>query len=466
MSHEALIRQWPRLGEWMREVREDIPLQRAISVAVADWEQRGKPADHLYRGSQLKEALAWAKRNTPSKNEVAFLRASSARRRRWVVSVSVIMLLLLATTGVASWYALHQPADPTLVTKLQDSVSGSLRYCIDNAPSGSTIRFAPDLSGTIKLTGGGLAIAGGKQLTIIGPGADQLTISGGNLDAIIHVSKGAILNISRLSLTNSETINDAFLFNEGTLILTNSIISDNKTIAGGAIFINSVLSGGNSLGGGIENEGQLTVVSSTFSHNSASSSGSNSSSQAGGIANIGLHSVSQGGGIYFFGSYDTSAADIRFCTIYGNSSSIGGGISVDPTGKGQMRISSSIVAANRIRPNRAPEGPDISGTLISDGYNRIGNVAGANVQYATTDRQVTYVDLNIDSTLHNNGGPTWTLALRPRSPAIDIVPRQACSITVTDASGHTKTINTDQRGDPRPDGSENACDIGAYESSY
>jgi energy-coupling factor transporter ATP-binding protein EcfA2 len=138
VSHEALIRQWPRLGEWMREVREDIPLQRAISVVVADWEQRGKPADHLYRGSQLKDALAWAKRNTPSKNEVAFLRASSARRRRWVVSV--IMLLLLATTGVASWYALHQPADPTLVTKLQDSVSGSLRYCIDNAPSAHGMR--------------------------------------------------------------------------------------------------------------------------------------------------------------------------------------------------------------------------------------------------------------------------------------------------------------------------------------
>jgi hypothetical protein len=28
------------------------------------------------------------------------------------------------------------------------------------------------------------------------------------------------------------------------------------------------------------------------------------------------------------------------------------------------------------------------------------------------------------------------------------------------------TITTDQRGNHRPDGSENACDIGAYESSY
>ena len=125
-----------------------------------------------------------------------------------------------------------------------------------------------------------------------------------------------------------------------------------------------------------------------------------------------------------------------------------------------MTISSSIVAANR-----APDGPDISGALISDGYNRIENVAGSKVRYATTDRQVTSAALKIDPTLRNNGGPTWTLALLPGSPAIDIVPRQACSITFTDASGHTVTMTTDQRGDPRPDGLEKMCDVGAYESS-
>ena len=75
-------------------------------------------------------------------------------------------------------------------------------------------------------------------------------------------------------------------------------------------------------------------------------------------------------------------------------------------------------------------------------------------------------DLKIDPTLRNNGGLTKTLALLQGSKAIDAVPLQACSITVTDVSGHNVIITTDQRDDPRPDGSESACDIGAYESSY
>ncbi len=62
-------------------------------------------------------------------------------------------------------------------------------------------------------------------------------------------------------------------------------------------------------------------------------------------------------------------------------------------------------------------------------------------------------------------GPTQTLALLPGSLAIDTVPSQACSITVTDVSGHTMTITTDQRGVPRLHGLKNACDSGAYESS-
>jgi hypothetical protein len=96
----------------------------------------------------------------------------------------------------------------------------------------------------------------------------------------------------------------------------------------------------------------------------------------------------------------------------------------------------------------------------------IENTAGAAGLNAIVDRQVILADLKIDSTLRDNGGSTKTLALLQGSLAIDAVPLQACSFTITDSSGHRVTITTDQRGDPRPDGSENACDIGAYESSY
>jgi len=321
--------------------------------------------------------------------------------------------------GIAGKLLFFQP-DPTSVTTIQDNnVVGSLRWCVDNAPYGSTIRFAQGLGGIIELTGGDLTFAGGKRLTIAGPGANQLPISGGNINAHIHVSKGATVALSGMSFKNSETIINAFLINEGTLTVTNSIISNNRTGAGATAF-----------GGGIYNSGTLTVTDSTFSNNSS----------------VGDQN-GEGGGILSLGK-DASAI-IRFSTIYGNTSNTGGGIWVDQTGSSHMMISSSIIAANN-----APDGPEISGAVISGGYNLIQDDVAATVLNTSTDKHVALADLNLDTTLGNNSGPTQTLKLLRGSKAIDAVPLQACSIT------------TDQLGDPRPDGSENACDVGAYESSY
>ena len=54
--------------------------------------------------------------------------------------------------------------------------------------------------------------------------------------------------------------------------------------------------------------------------------------------------------------------------------------------------------------------------------------------------------------LQNNGGPTLTHLPQPGSAAIGGVPLAACS------------VNTDQRGFPRPGGSGSSCDIGAVET--
>ena len=62
-----------------------------------------------------------------------------------------------------------------------------------------------------------------------------------------------------------------------------------------------------------------------------------------------------------------------------------------------------------------------------------------------------------DSGLANNSGPIQTIALLLGSPAIDAIPLDSC----TDQDGNPLT--TDQRGFPRPDASEQVCDIGAYE---
>src|SRR6266513_4498511 len=121
VSHEALIREWPRLAGWLQEAREDIRFQHSISEDTTSWQERGKPKERLYRGSQLVEAQAWARRNSPSRNELSFLQASTRAGLQYGISVVTIVLVLLATAGLAAWLRWQLPPDPTRVTTLQGS---------------------------------------------------------------------------------------------------------------------------------------------------------------------------------------------------------------------------------------------------------------------------------------------------------------------------------------------------------
>lgn len=117
VSHEALIREWGRLGEWLHEAREDLRLQKSLAADVAEWRRRGHPGDMLYRGIVLAEALAWAERNTTSRDEVAFLDKSRSaeaemqsreianRRRLRLALGSLALVILIASLGLALIFA-------------------------------------------------------------------------------------------------------------------------------------------------------------------------------------------------------------------------------------------------------------------------------------------------------------------------------------------------------------------------
>jgi hypothetical protein len=85
------------------------------------------------------------------------------------------------------------------VTNTNDGGPGSLRQALANANNGDTINFA--VTGTITLTSGELVI--GKNVTIAGPGANRLSIDGGQElvpPATFHVVSGKIVTISGLTI--------------------------------------------------------------------------------------------------------------------------------------------------------------------------------------------------------------------------------------------------------------------------
>src|SRR4029077_527332 len=68
VSHEALIRGWPRLRGWLDEDRVGLRLHRRITEAAQEWEGSNRDTDLLYRGARLIHAQEWRERNEPELN--------------------------------------------------------------------------------------------------------------------------------------------------------------------------------------------------------------------------------------------------------------------------------------------------------------------------------------------------------------------------------------------------------------
>jgi predicted outer membrane repeat protein len=206
------------------------------------------------------------------------------------------------------------------VTTLNDVVNPndgviSLREAITVANSlDGTDNIFFGVNGTITLGGGALTIS--SNLNIFGNGASLTTIDGNVADRVFTVSSGTVL-LSGLTVTRGSKSGDpdggGGLLNNGNLTLQNCTFSNNSAGLGGGITntrnltINSSTFTNNSAtnGGGIINKGNLTVNSSTLSENRAVSGGGikneggtatvNSSTFSGNVADFGGGFSNEGG---------------------------------------------------------------------------------------------------------------------------------------------------------------------------
>lgn len=137
VSHEALIREWPALREWVTQNREELRLERRLLQAAEEWQSLNRDRGALLQGARLAQAEDWLSRHTDApalmrqfvqasvaaraeaaakereaqerelaqQKAAAVLARRSAARLRWFAGALTVMLLVAAGSA---WFAYHQ----------------------------------------------------------------------------------------------------------------------------------------------------------------------------------------------------------------------------------------------------------------------------------------------------------------------------------------------------------------------
>jgi hypothetical protein len=399
-------------------------------------------------------------------------------------------------------------ANVLTVTNLSDSGSGTLRDRLSLANNGDTINFA--VAGSISLAS---QLTVNRNITISGPGAQVLKISGNNASRVFNVSVGNSV-IHDLTISDGRAVGSTgaagmngqnilgggvFVAAGATLSISNCVITNNLVLGGQGGTTNSFGSagnGGNGYGGGIGGSGTANISYCQLVGNTAQggfggaapagSPGIGGQGWGGGVYVEGSGTLSastinanqavagtggggtggtEGGGIYNVGTLSVFSCTIVSNNATGSSTDFGGGVA----NNGSLNVQDCTIVGNTadfgggvtggtygntiIAGNSAGSGPDGSGTFNSTDYNFIQNTTGISFS-GTNTHNITGQAPSLGP-LKNNGGPTPTMAPLPNSPVID---KGKSSLTV------------DQRGLYRPFDTElpnaaggNGSDIGAVE---
>ncbi|WJV47228.1 WD40 repeat domain-containing protein [Streptomyces flavofungini] len=139
ITHEALLHAWPRLRDWIDEDRGDHLLRQRLEEDGRAWEDSGRDAALLYRGSRLERARAWAESAGDTfltRGAAEFLAASAGLRRRilWISRGAVAALVALALVAVVSAVVASQQRNDA-VTERNDAVFEQVTAEADRAQS-------------------------------------------------------------------------------------------------------------------------------------------------------------------------------------------------------------------------------------------------------------------------------------------------------------------------------------------
>ena len=299
--------------------------------------------------------------------------------KRSFITFLVFMLLFGSSLGVRSSKA-DSCLNSIAVMNTSDSGEGSLRQAITDICPGGTIVFDASLSGqTITLDS---ILVVDKDLTVDGSAlVSKISVDGNENVPVFEIYYQTVVTLDSLIITNGKTTDPAFaggILNNGSLQITQSMITRNSGVEGGGIrnmgtleLIESVVSDNSAsdLGGGILNYGELTLTRTILSHNLAGTGGgvyhdlgtvnvddslfseNSATGTGGGISiNVGIlyisnstfsgNSAESGGGIYFRLS---GLLDIRNSFFTNNSADAGGGVN---SYAGLTKVANSTFSGN------------------------------------------------------------------------------------------------------------------------
>ena len=331
-----------------------------------------------------------------------------------------------------------------IVTSPADSGAGSLRDAIANVCTGNTITF--DLPGagphTITLTTGELALT--KNVVIKNNSGEIITISGNNASRVFNVNSGKTAGIIGLTISGGNAANGGGILNDGILTVVNSTLTGNAATSDGAgiqltatatsmTLINTTISGNlaNGFGGGVDVlGGTATIINTTITNNH----GDNDNGGGGGAGGL----RRQGG-----------TATLLNTIVAGNFAGSG------TTTRNDIEGAVDALSTN----NLIGDGTNMTGITNGSGGNQVGT-SGSPI-----DPQI--------GALANNGGVTQTHALLGTSTAIEAGNNANLPTDTFDLDGDADTgesLPVDQRGlgFPRTADSADAnttqtVDIGAFE---
>ncbi|HPP62317.1 MAG TPA: choice-of-anchor Q domain-containing protein [Anaerolineales bacterium] len=432
--------------------------------------------------------------------------------------LNLFLALCLALGALAAMPVERARAATLVVTNTSDSGAGSLREALDDANDGDVID-ATGISGTITLAS---QLTVSDNVTINGPGASSLTVSGDNAVRVFYIDAGKTVVINDLTVANGKVVDDegGGIRNHGNLTLNVVTVTGNQALDSAVTVAR---------GGGIYNDASLSMNGGSVTYNTASQSGggifsdpvatglnldgvlisNNTASDSGGLhvrgpaaaaindASVtnnsaggsggGLYAdvsttitnslfagndASGGGGLAFYGNSQTFS--LTNVTISGNSADAGGGVYEGNGGTPNTLNLNNVTITDNAAVN------DGGGMYVSSTVNLKNTIMAGNT--AGDDSHECYGTLNsqgynlIQATAYCTVGGDTTGNITGTDPLLGALannggPTSTHALSIgspaIDAGNNLTCAAADQRGETRLfDGNNDTiatCDMGAYE---